>query len=186
MSLKYAGHQEGAPALQKEDVKFTATEIGDLVKRAQHQEGSLCCDGGDAQEEGGSGAGQEGRSHQWSSPPPTRRLAVSEVGIGKKEKQAHQQKGKKSRRKSVASHTGKYADEATARAVLAASIAGEDVLQRASEKLVDTGHPMKGNRDADGQGDGAGVVSFSLSGSQRGKLKKKRDKIGSSKRRPKR
>lgn len=152
-----------------------------MVRNADCKEGSPCSD--EPEGEGASVAREAGGVSLRSSPPPTMRLATSGVGVSKQQKQVDRKKSKKSKRKSVASHTGKYADEATARAVLAASVARGDLLQSPSEKHMGTSHLMTGEKDGERRGDDDGVVVFSLSGSQRGKLKKKRDKIGNAKRR---
>lgn len=78
--------------------------------------------------------------------------------------------GKGKKRSSVASRTGKFADEATTQALLAASIARED------EKEVAVQHELEADGVPHKKISEQGVVSFSLSNAQRGKLNKRREK----------
>lgn len=154
-----------------QDAKFTATEIGDAVKTLHRTEGP--CSEADH-------SSDEERASNRDTTPSRSRLAVSDVSLTKKQKR---QTGNKSKRKqSVASHTGKYADEATARAVLA-SVAKEDLLQGMIQTQKDTENQLpEGNAAGGGKASGAkgddGVVVFAMSASQRLKLRKNREKIG--------
>jgi hypothetical protein len=94
-------------------------------------------------------------------------LAVDDSSIDERNERKTQSKDKKSKTKqsAVASHTGKYANDATFRAMIAAACGAD--------------------RDADEQGvtDHSDVVTFGVSGSQRTKLRKKREQIGKKRRR---
>jgi hypothetical protein len=86
------------------------------------------------------------------------RLAVSDISVDKRKKLGKDKKIKK-KQSAVASHTGKFADEATVRAVIAAACDADE------------------GSDVQGVVQCSDLVTFGNSDSQRAKLRKKHEQL---------